>query len=817
MAAGVAVFDPSSRNSEEETRVEEEEEEEKELTIEELETRMWRDRMLLRKLKDDRREREKGQTVEMLKKKAMTRAQDTVLKNMLKMMEVCDVRGFVYGIIPEKGKPVSGASDNLRAWWKDRVRFDRNGPAAMLRYEEESGFDEQINDSFSGDPSTHYALCDLPDTTLGSLLSCLMQHCDPPQRRYPLDKGLTPPWWPTGQETWWPELGFSVDPGPPPYKKPHDLKKVWKMCVLTAVIKHMSPDITRIKNIVRHSRTLQDKLTAKETAIWTAVVKREESIAKKLHPHLFPSSLPLRRANLFLETNGYGIEPSGARNFLGGQNNTTNNDILLASAGARNFFGGQNNPNPNPNLNHNPKPNPPPATNNVTNAGARNFLGSQNNPPPTTNVADDGARKFLGGQNNQSPTTNVANGGARSFVMGQNNPSPTTNVANGSARNFLEAQNNPSPTTNVANGSAGNFLEAQNNPSPTTKGSAKIFLAGNNNPPSTTSVANVGAKRFLGGQNSPPPTTNVAQGGARSFLGGQNNPLPTTNVVNGNNNNSMVAMNNGIVMPPDNGGNKRKAGAVQDITIPHEAYSCHNLQCPYHDETPFGFNDRNARNNHQLTCRYKGKSPVQVVVDESMSQIGSGNNPNIMPLGQPNHTAAPIVNQNQALSNGQPRHTATPGVNQNQTLPVGQPRHTTVAPSVNQIQKATINSDSHEEMNMGSGLMHNNMNVQQNKSTSAGNNLINVPLASQNQQVQNVQPHVDANLFGESVDRANGYKLESEVLNVPMQHASVSTPIDPPYEWDTYNPQSDASAFNYGFMDFPLLTTTGQDYLWLYN
>ena len=39
----------------------------------------------------------------------------------------------VYGISPDKGKPVSGASDNLRGWWKERVKFDRNGPAAMLR------------------------------------------------------------------------------------------------------------------------------------------------------------------------------------------------------------------------------------------------------------------------------------------------------------------------------------------------------------------------------------------------------------------------------------------------------------------------------------------------------------------------------------------------------------------------------------------------------------------------------------------------------------------------------------------------------------
>ena len=42
--------------------------------------------MLLRKLKDERKEREQGKTVEMMKKKALTRAQDIVLKNMLKMM-----------------------------------------------------------------------------------------------------------------------------------------------------------------------------------------------------------------------------------------------------------------------------------------------------------------------------------------------------------------------------------------------------------------------------------------------------------------------------------------------------------------------------------------------------------------------------------------------------------------------------------------------------------------------------------------------------------------------------------------------------------
>uniref|UniRef100_I1PS56 Ethylene insensitive 3-like DNA-binding domain-containing protein n=1 Tax=Oryza glaberrima TaxID=4538 RepID=I1PS56_ORYGL len=52
---------------------------------------------------------------------------------MLKMMEVCNAQGFVYGIIPEKGKPVSSASDNLRSWWKEKVRFDRNSPAAIAK------------------------------------------------------------------------------------------------------------------------------------------------------------------------------------------------------------------------------------------------------------------------------------------------------------------------------------------------------------------------------------------------------------------------------------------------------------------------------------------------------------------------------------------------------------------------------------------------------------------------------------------------------------------------------------------------------------
>lgn len=81
--------------------------------IDELEKRMWRDRLKLKRMKEnqkakDLRERPRHkQSQEQARRKKMSRAQDGILKYMLKMMEVCKAQGFVYGIIPEKGKPVS--------------------------------------------------------------------------------------------------------------------------------------------------------------------------------------------------------------------------------------------------------------------------------------------------------------------------------------------------------------------------------------------------------------------------------------------------------------------------------------------------------------------------------------------------------------------------------------------------------------------------------------------------------------------------------------------------------------------------------------
>ncbi|CAN4111341.1 unnamed protein product [Withania somnifera] len=295
--------------------IEEEDYSDEEMDVDELERRMWRDRMLLRRLKEKNKNKEVGdcakqrQSQEQARRKKMSRAQDGILKYMLKMMEVCNAQGFVYGIIPEKGKPVTGASDNLRAWWKEKVRFDRNGPAAIAKYQADNQIPGRVEES-SVIVSTPHTLQELQDTTLGSLLSALMQHCDPPQRRFPLEKGVAPPWWPSGNEHWWGQLGLPNDQVQPPYKKPHDLKKAWKVGVLTAVIKHIFPDIAKIRKLVCQSKCLQDKMTAKESATWLAIINQEEALARKMYPESYPrGSLAVCNGSFFIsDASDYDVE-----------------------------------------------------------------------------------------------------------------------------------------------------------------------------------------------------------------------------------------------------------------------------------------------------------------------------------------------------------------------------------------------------------------------------------------------------------------------------------------------------------------------------
>ncbi|KAK7358951.1 hypothetical protein VNO77_00893 [Canavalia gladiata] len=253
---------------------ENEEREEEEIDYDQLKKRMWKDRILMQKLKGKRHKEEEDQQAKQdATRRKMSRAQDSILKYMVKIMEVCNARGFVYGIVPEKGKPVTGSSDSLREWWKEKVKFDHSAPAAIAKY-------MPLLETNELDPNSYIRLLnDLQDTTLSSLLSALMQHCMPPQRRFPLERGLAPPWWPTGTEQWWGEQGLlAQEHGPPPYKKPHDLKKVWKVSVLAAVIKHLSPNLDKLRRLVTQSKTLQDKMTAKDTATWSKVMNQEEAL-----------------------------------------------------------------------------------------------------------------------------------------------------------------------------------------------------------------------------------------------------------------------------------------------------------------------------------------------------------------------------------------------------------------------------------------------------------------------------------------------------------------------------------------------------------
>ncbi|KAG6530605.1 hypothetical protein ZIOFF_012846 [Zingiber officinale] len=197
------------------------EESDEDIDIEELERHMWRDCMLLRRLKEQQQSKNKhlGDAVkESQCWKKMSRAQDGILKYMLKMMEVCKAQGFAYGIIPDKGKPVSASA----------VLLIISGVGGKKR---------------SG-ASRH-------DTGFSSVSSYAALNA--------------------------------------PYKKPHDLKKAWKVGVLTAVIKHMPPDIDKIRRLVRQSKCLQDKMTAKESATWLAFLKQEEEMYMKLHPDACPA------------------------------------------------------------------------------------------------------------------------------------------------------------------------------------------------------------------------------------------------------------------------------------------------------------------------------------------------------------------------------------------------------------------------------------------------------------------------------------------------------------------------------------------------
>ena len=88
---------------------------------------MWKDHIKLKRLKERPKivAQKPKQTIEI--RHGGSRAQDGILKYMLKLMEVCKGRGFVYGIIPKKGKLVMKRLSKRigRRMWKDRIKLKR--------------------------------------------------------------------------------------------------------------------------------------------------------------------------------------------------------------------------------------------------------------------------------------------------------------------------------------------------------------------------------------------------------------------------------------------------------------------------------------------------------------------------------------------------------------------------------------------------------------------------------------------------------------------------------------------------------------------
>lgn len=258
-----------------------------ETVIKGLRLRVWNDIARLKRLKEFHRYKIKKLRQNRVigidhsqaqQRKKLARIHGKILNEALELMEEGDVKGFVFGLVPchWHSKPITGCSTNLRSWWKDVIRFHRNGPMAMTEYYMETCPDDFARSKIAVGSSIPVALTELRDVTLSSILSALMPICKPPQRKFPVEKGRPPPWWPTMEEGWWREVGLPKDPTRPPYKKPHDLKKAWKISVLIAILRHLMPDLNEIQYIINHSKRLENKITAKEVEILNNIVLLHE-------------------------------------------------------------------------------------------------------------------------------------------------------------------------------------------------------------------------------------------------------------------------------------------------------------------------------------------------------------------------------------------------------------------------------------------------------------------------------------------------------------------------------------------------------------
>ncbi|KAG6522722.1 hypothetical protein ZIOFF_019873 [Zingiber officinale] len=96
----------------------------------------------------------------------------------------------------------------------------------------------------------------------------------------------------------------------------------------------MLPDIHKIRRMVRQSRRLQDKMTAKESAAWLAAVKQEEDVYAK-NKLQFPSSCSSQTNPTAIDISSLGISSDGQRSIsdlMGFYENEINDDEPMNSS-----------------------------------------------------------------------------------------------------------------------------------------------------------------------------------------------------------------------------------------------------------------------------------------------------------------------------------------------------------------------------------------------------------------------------------------------------------------------------------------------------
>lgn len=216
----------------------------------------------------------------------------TVLKKYFKKaMEEANMQGYAYGIVLGDNRVLSGSSESLRKWWNETIIFEQAGPTAVDRYYSKHQVNLDLANNDEPPQRTYDLLMKLCDATMGAILSALMSKCNPPQRRFPFENKVPPPWWPTGIESWWEETGLEREAGQPQYKKPHDLKKKWKAIIVLSVIKHLAPNFELMVKTVKSSKNLQDRLSVREMHAWNSALKEEMKIYSGVHPDMPLSNL----------------------------------------------------------------------------------------------------------------------------------------------------------------------------------------------------------------------------------------------------------------------------------------------------------------------------------------------------------------------------------------------------------------------------------------------------------------------------------------------------------------------------------------------